>query len=106
MLASTTLLHMFINCSTGRSLFARFAHVVTSQTLSRNAKLCMDALETQPGAKYAEGSWWQAYNSVTFITDHVQGRNADNRLYSSWFGGNQVRKKNALETAIEFAEAA
>ena len=75
-------------------------------TLSRNAKQCLDVLETQPGAEFAEGSWWQAYNSVTFITDHVQGRNADNRLYSSWFGGNQARKKNALETAIEFAEAA
>jgi len=75
-------------------------------TLSRNAKQCLDVLETQPGAEFAEGSWWQAYNSVTFVTDHVQGRNADNRLYSSWFGGNQARKKNALETAIEFAEAA
>ena len=76
------------------------------ETLSRNAKECLNVLETQPGAQFAEGSWWQAYNSVTFVTDHVQGRNADNRLYSSWFGGNQTRKKNALETAIEFAEAA
>ena len=76
------------------------------ETLSRNAKECLNVLESQPGAEFAEGSWWQAYNSVTFVTDHVQGRNADNRLYSSWFGGNQTRKKNALETAIEFAEAA
>ena len=75
-------------------------------TLSRNAKLAYDVLDTQPGAEYAEGSWWQAFNSVTYITDHVQGRNEDNRLYSSWFGGNQVRKRDALKTAIEFAEAA
>ena len=75
-------------------------------TLSRNAKLAYDALEEQPGAKFAEGSWWQAFNSVTYITDHVQGRNADNRLYSSWFGGNQVRKSQALSKAIEFADAA
>jgi phage/plasmid-like protein (TIGR03299 family) len=75
-------------------------------TLSRNAKMSYDVLETQPGAEFAEGSWWQAFNSVTYITDHVQGRNEDNRLYSSWFGGNQLRKKNALQTAIEFAEAA
>ena len=75
-------------------------------TLSRNAKLSYDVLETQPGAEFAEGTWWQAFNSVTYITDHVQGRNEDNRLYSSWFGGNQLRKKNALQTAIEFAEAA
>ena len=75
-------------------------------TLSRNAKIAYDVLETQPGAEYGEGSWWQAFNSVTFITDHVQGRNSDNRLYSSWFGGNQIRKRDALKTAIEYAEAA
>ena len=80
--------------------------VLSIDTLSRNAKLAHDSLQTQPGATYAEGSWWQVFNSVTYITDHVQGRNADNRLYSSWFGGNQLRKKDALKTAIEFAEAA
>jgi phage/plasmid-like protein (TIGR03299 family) len=74
--------------------------------LSRNAKLCYDALETQPGAQYAEGSWWQALNSVTYITDHVQGRNAENRLHSQWFGMNQARKVKAAETAVELANAA
>ena len=76
------------------------------ETLSKNAKAAFDAIELQPGARYAEGSWWQAFNSVTYVTDHVQGRNADNRLYSSWFGGNQVRKRDALKTALEFAEVA
>lgn len=79
---------------------------LSADTLSRNAKMCMEALEQQPGAEYAEGSWWQAFNSVTFITDHVQGRNEDNRLYSSWFGGNEIRKRGALEKAVKFAEAA
>ena len=79
---------------------------LTADTLSRNAKLAYDSLKSQPGAEYGEGSWWQAFNSVTFITDHVQGRNADNRLYSSWFGGNQVRKRDALKSAIEYAEVA
>jgi len=75
-------------------------------TLSRNARQAFDVIDTQPGAEFAQGTWWQAFNSVTYITDHVQGRNEDNRLYSSWFGGNQLRKKNALKTAIEFAEVA
>jgi phage/plasmid-like protein (TIGR03299 family) len=75
------------------------------EELSRNAKLCYDALETQPGAEYAEGSWWQAFNSVTYITDHVQGRNSDNRLHSQWFGSNQARKVTAAESAVEFASA-
>ena len=76
------------------------------ETLSKNAKAAFDASELQPGAKYAEGSWWQAFNSVTYVTDHLQGRNPDNRLYSSWFGGNQIRKRDALKTALEFAEVA
>lgn len=79
---------------------------LSAETLSRNAKLAYDVLDTQPGAEYARGTWWQAFNSVTYITDHVQGRNADNRLYSSWFGGNQLRKRDALQTAIDFAEVA
>ena len=28
------------------------------EQLSRNAKLCHDVLEQQPGAEFAEGSWW------------------------------------------------
>lgn len=79
---------------------------ISYETLSKNAQLCYDNLETQPGANFAEGSWWQAFNSVTFVTDHIQGRNPDNRLYSNWFGHNQNRKKKALETALEFADAA
>lgn len=80
--------------------------MTTAESLSRNAKLCFDALETQPGANYAEGSWWQAFNSITYITDHVQGRNQENRLANSWFGYNQSRKRDALQTAIKYAEAA
>lgn len=78
--------------------------VLSVDTLSRNARLAFDVVEQQPGAQFAEGSWWQAFNSVTYVTDHVQGRNSDNRLYSSWFGGNQLRKKDALKTALKFAE--
>ena len=76
------------------------------ETLSRNAKLCYDNMETQPGAEFAEGSWWQAFNAVTFSADHLQGKNADSRMHSAWFGWNQGRKKEALKSALEFAEAA
>lgn len=80
--------------------------VQSYEDMSRAAKLCYDALETQPGAEYGAGTWWQAFNSVTYITDHVQGRNAENRLHSQWFGGNQLRKVKAAEKAVEFANAA
>ena len=79
---------------------------ITKDTISRMAAQSLDVLETQPGAEFAEGTWWQAFNSVTFVTDHIQGRNADNRLHSQWFGNNQLRKIKAAEKAVEFALAA
>jgi len=74
--------------------------------ISSNAALALDVIHEQPGAKYAEGSWWQAFNTVTYMTDHIIGRNADNRLTSAWYGANKQLKTNALELAVDFAEAA
>lgn len=74
--------------------------------LSRNAKIAMSILDTQPGAEYAEGSWWQPFNAVTYMTDHLMGRNDDTRMTSAWFGPNRALKTRALETALEMAEAA
>lgn len=74
--------------------------------LSRRAQTALDILETQPGAELGEGTWWAAYNSVTFEEDHLAGRTADTRLRSAWFGKGRERKANALNKAIEYAEAA
>lgn len=84
---------------------------VTSEDLnkapvSRQAEEAMQALHTQPGAKFAEGSWWQAFNTVTYMADHTLGRSRDTRLTSSWYGQNRLRKEKALELALEYAEAA
>ena len=73
---------------------------------SRNAKLAMENLQTQPGANFAEGSFWQAFNTVTYMTDHLQGREGDSRMVSSWYGRNRKVKLNALNKALEYAEAA
>ena len=73
---------------------------------SRNAKTAMETLQTQPGAEFAEGSWWQAFNTVTYMTDHLQGRSNEGRLESAWYGRNRKVKLNALEKALEYAEAA
>lgn len=80
--------------------------VTKAEDLSKNAKAAMDVLYTQPGANYAEGSWWQALNSVTYLTDHKLGRNADSRMQSSWFGVNQTRKLKAVNKAVAYATAA
>ena len=76
------------------------------EDLTRTAQDAVSVLHTQPGAEFAEGSWWQALNSVTFLTDHKMGRSTDSRLTSSWFGVNQSRKVKAINKAIEYAEAA
>ncbi len=74
--------------------------------LSRSGKQAFDILETQPGADLAPGTWWNALNSVTYMTDHVLGRNNESRLSSAWYGYNAGRKVRAINTAIEYAEAA
>ena len=71
--------------------------------VSRNAELALSVLHTQPGAEYSEGSWWQAFNAVTYLTDHQLGRNADSRLSSAWYGQNKIVKSNALKLALELA---
>ena len=76
------------------------------KAFSRAANQALEVLHTQPGAQYAEGSWWQGFNAVTYLTDHVLGHSADSRLSSSWYGINQARKVKALEKALEMAEAA
>lgn len=71
--------------------------------LSRTAERAMNVIEQQPGAEFKEGSWWQAFNAVTYLTDHELGRSNDTRLTSAWFGGNAKRKTDALELALEMA---
>ncbi len=70
---------------------------------SRAAKLAFEVLDTQPGTEYAPGSWWQAFNAVTYSTDHLLGRSADTRISSAWFGVNQRRKIEAGNLALEMA---
>jgi len=74
--------------------------------LSRNASQAMSLVHEQPGAEYAEGSWWSAFNAVTYMTDHTIGRSADSRLTSAWYGYNKGVKTKALELAVEMAELA
>lgn len=73
---------------------------------SLQTKRALEVIETQPGAEFATGSWWHAFNTVTYLTDHALGRNQDTRLSSAWYGANRDRKLKALEQAVKFAEAA
>lgn len=77
----------------------------SEKELSRNASRALSVVEGQPGAEYAEGSWWSAFNAVTYMTDHLVGRSNDTRLSSAWYGQNKNLKTKALELAVEYADA-
>jgi hypothetical protein len=66
----------------------------------------LDVPDTQPGAEMGRGTWRQSYNAATYYMDHKYGRNADRRLSYSWYGEGRKKKVNALEAAVEMAEAA
>lgn len=72
--------------------------------LPRPAKMALSYLDIQPGAQYGRGTWWQAYNSATFVIDHMVGKIKENRLISSLYGTGREKKINALQLALEYAE--
>jgi phage/plasmid-like protein (TIGR03299 family) len=75
------------------------------EDLATRAKDAMALVENQPGDHFAPGTWWNAYNAVTYMTNHKLGRSNDSRLSSVWFGGNAKRNINALDLALEMADA-
>lgn len=72
--------------------------------VARHVPKAMELLEAQPGAQLAEGTWWQAYNAVTFMTDHVLGKDQDARVSSAVFGGYNVLKNRAYDDALAAAK--
>ena len=76
---------------------------IEGKDLSRTAENAITYVETQPGAEFAKGTFWQAFNATTYVMDHVLGRAADTRLESAWFGANALRKQKALQIAVDMA---
>ena len=73
---------------------------------SANAERAFRIVETQPGAGYSSGTWWNALNAVTYLTDHELGKSPETRLQSAWYGKGEQRKRQALTLAVEYAKAA
>lgn len=82
---------------------------------SRQTKIALAAYEQQPGAEFGAGTFWQAYNAVTFTVDHLlgldrendeEGEAGDRRLFNAWFADGARRKAFALDRAVELAKAA
>lgn len=68
----------------------------------------LESFEKAPGSEMesAKGTWWGALNSITFMVDHVIGRDRDTALTSAWFGPRARVKRAALELATDYAKAA
>jgi phage/plasmid-like protein (TIGR03299 family) len=72
--------------------------------LSRPARIAFLALKNQPGADIRPDSWWQSYNAVTFVNNHILNqKNPATRLNSVWYGFNADRNTEALKLAGEYA---
>ena len=72
---------------------------------SRNSMMAMELLETQPGAEFGAGTWWNAFQTIPYMTDHLNGSDVSKRMHSAWFGANASRKIKALSTAVDYADA-
>jgi phage/plasmid-like protein (TIGR03299 family) len=89
-----------------KEIFPVTGKKVGTKELSRPAKKALSIVDTQPGSEFAPGTFWNAFNAVTFLADHELGHSDDSRLASSWYGVNRDRKNKALNKAVEYAEAA
>lgn len=76
------------------------------KTLTRTGEKMLELIETQPGADFQKGTWWQALNAVTYANSHVLGRSADSRLTSNWFGAASRKNLEAVDLAVKMAKAA
>ena len=85
-----------------------FQDALANTELSRNAILAEEAIMTSPGADMdsARGTFWGGFNGVTYVVDHVIGRERDTALEQAWFGNRAALKRRALDTALEMANAA
>ncbi len=68
-------------------------------------------VDTCPGAQLAsaKGTWWGAFNTVSFYVDHEAGKNCgqdnpDKRLNQAWFGLRGYLKTRAYNLAVKRAK--
>ena len=59
-----------------------------------------------PGSEFSKDSWWDTFNTLTFMYDHKLGRSNASRIRSSWYGEASKTKQVALAKALEYANVA
>jgi hypothetical protein len=63
----------------------------------------VNAMETQPGAQVREGSWYQAFNAVTYTVDHLLLQSNPAAQARQAMIGKAELKRKALKLAVEAA---
>jgi len=74
----------------------------TKNTMDKIFELIENDRQSLNGVR---GTYWAAYNGVNEYFNYHQGRNADNRMNSLWFGPGLTENRNALDIALDFATA-
>lgn len=103
--AATLLSRKYYNEETMKLFYASVFPADNDLLISKAGQQAMDLRETQPGAEFGAGTFWELYNSVTYYIDHVAGRSEGTRFYSSTYGPNAARKQKALNAAVKLAKA-
>jgi phage/plasmid-like protein (TIGR03299 family) len=95
-----------------QGLFVKVQEDVEAESkLSTKTKNIIDAvmskIETGKGTEIesVRGTWWAAYNGVTEYLTHDRGHNEDTRRNSLYFGDSGKLSIEALDSALELAEA-
>lgn len=63
------------------------------------------ALTYAPGQQLntAKGTWWGAYNAVSYVFDHQVGKERSTALRNAWIGKGAKMKRRALDLALDKA---
>ena len=61
------------------------------------------AVQRQPRIKASHGTWWEAFNGMTYYVDHEAGRDRGKALENAWFGARSNIKRQALNLALDYA---
>jgi phage/plasmid-like protein (TIGR03299 family) len=62
------------------------------------------AIQRQPRLKASHGTWWEAFNGMTYYIDHEAGRDRGRALENAWFGARANTKRQALSLALEYSD--
>lgn len=65
----------------------------------------IEAYQTAPGARQAQGTVWGAYNAATEVSTWIRGRSDDTRVTSNLFGNGAQFTRQAHSLAMELVSA-